>query len=311
MFRVPLRLTNPVDYPRRGRVLIPVLMAMAISSITVSGAGGLSSAPARAQPLAGRAAKSGPGSNRWIVRFTGSGDAYTGRRLAIVDRASGRSFVAGRADPFVRPILSSDHTRVLYVRVRPVRAFPGARWSLLVFNRTTGRSRVIVQVNGIDLSPLGWQDGAPLYALARETQTGIYRISGNRSHYLSFLFTEPITQPSLAPGAGYIGYVTPADCAWCTLSIFNLTSLISWFGPTGIPSKYTMAWTPNGDTLVTIVGQNVATIDVRSHQIQYYRLPRGLPRIWYDPMHAFFHGSALRLVDSITGHTYVSDPIGS
>lgn len=292
----------------RMRILIavPILLLAAFRLGVYTGT--LVPGPAHAQQPILRSEAFTPGPSRWIAYFTGHGNAYTGKRLYVRDRATGRSFSVGRADPYVRPVLSADDVRLLYARVRAVSAFPGARWSLLEYNRSARRSRLIVEANGMDLSPLGWRHGSPLYALARETQTGVYRISDSHSDYISFLFTQPLTEPSLSPGADFIAYVTPADCYWCTLSIFDMTTLTSWFGPTGVPNKYTIAWTPDGGTLVTIVRQNLAAIDVRSHHTRLYRLPNGLPKIWYHPMRAVFEGPTLRLVDTITGRAYTSSP---
>ena len=192
------------------------------------------------------------------------------------------------------------------MRVRPVSAFPGARWSLLVYDMRSRRSRVLADATGMDLSPLGWLDGAPLYSLARETETSIYRVVGGRSHFISIMSTQPVTGPVLSPGGRFIAFVTPADCYWCSLYLFDVRALDSWYGPNGIPSKYSIAWTADGDAVVTMIGKNLAAIDAGSHHVRLYRRPSALPMVWNDPMIAEIDSDSIHLVDVITGRSFVA-----
>lgn len=246
------------------------------------------------------------GASRWAWYFAGSGDAYRGRDLYVHDRATGRSFLVGRADANVRPVWSPDRRSLLYVLVRQVRAFPGARWSLLRYDRRRGASHLLTAANGMNLAPLGWLNGKVLYALGRETDTGLYRVVNGHSQYISYLFTESLTDPSLSPGGRYVAFVTPADCDWCTIALYDMTELQAWFGPVGVPGSSTVAWTRNGDTLVTIIGAHVVTIDTHSHAMRLYRHPAALPNRWTHPMIATIGSGSLRLTDRTTGRSYLA-----
>jgi hypothetical protein len=223
----------------------------------------------------------------------------------VRDRVNGRAVLVGRADPLVRPVWSADQRELLYVRVRQVQAFPGARWSLVEYDRLARRSRVLAAANAMTLSPLGWAQGKVLYAVGRETATSVYRVVGGRSVYVAFLFTQALTEPSLSPGGRFVAYVTPTDCTWCTLSLFDMETLVSWFGPVGVPSKYTVAWTRDGGAVVTIVGKRVAAIDARTHAIRWFRRPSSLPAVWGDPMRAVVGRGSVRLIDEVTGRMWV------
>jgi hypothetical protein len=158
------------------------------------------------------------------------------------------------------------------------------------------------------LWPLGWRRSQILYAVSNGSDSSIYAWSGGRSHFLSILIPQVVSAPSLSPGGNWIAFVTPADCAYCTLSIFDLNALTTWFGPAGAPSEYDVAWTANGQTLVTLLNGRPATIDLSSHHMRSFTLPVGLPSIWRHEMRATLDGGTLHLTDETSGRVFTARP---
>jgi hypothetical protein len=245
---------------------------------------------------------------RWIARFSGPGDAYQGKALVISFGPEGTERVIGRADPYVRPVWSPDQRSLLFVRARQVRQAPGASWSLDLFNRTTGTTREIAAERSMGVWPLGWRGGAVLFAVSNGSDTSLYERAQGKTRFLSILVPQVVSAPSLSPDARNVVFLTPADCSFCALSIFDLDALTTWFGPAGAPSEYDVAWTADGRDVAAVLSGKLALIDVSSHHTSLYALPAGLPAIWQHPMSARIVVGGLELVDQVTGRVYRAGP---
>lgn len=241
---------------------------------------------------------------RLAAYFDGGGDAYSGK-LDLVDTSSGARTSVGNADPYVRPVWSQDNRYLLYVRVVQTRAFPDAHWSLLRLDTRSHRVDVVARANAMTLIPLGWSGRRLLYLVGNSTDTSLFARTARRSEFVSIVMAQPLTTATLAPNGRYIALGAPTTCyALCTLDIFDVHRPATWIGPTGMPDEFTLAWTDDGETVVTILKGRLATIQADTHATHFYSIPASLPRSWRHPMRAAILSDGLRLTDTITGRTY-------
>jgi len=215
-----------------------------------------------------------------------------------------RSTRIGRADPYIRPIVSADGRAVLFVRVSQVSAYPGARWTLLSYDRPTQRTTVLVRMTGMGLTPLGWRGADVLFTVANSTDTTIYAVRAGHVRVMSMLVPQPVNGATLSPGGHDVAYVTPADCDYCTLAMLNLDRLTTWHGPSGLPNEDSIAWSADGGSLAAPIGAHLGIVDTTSHVVRLYREPPGLPLDWNHVMTVSTHGRAVTLRDSWNGRVY-------
>jgi hypothetical protein len=241
-----------------------------------------------------------------VARFTGSGDAYRGQTLVISRGVNGPSITVARADPYVRPVWSPDQRKLLFVTVRAARAIPGAAWTLHHYNRMTHRIAALASEPAMGFWPLGWRGDSIIYAVSNGSDTSLYAWSRGKIQFLSILVPQVVSAPSLSPDGARVAFLTPADCSYCALSIFELTTLTTWFGPAGVPSEYDVAWTADGRTIVTMLNGKIAAIDLTNHHVASYARPAGLPALWPHSMSAALSGNRIRLTDQTTGRVYTS-----
>lgn len=243
----------------------------------------------------------------WRPVFSGHGDAYHGMTLYLRDSA-GDMVRIGSADPYVRPVWSATASELLYARVRAVPRFPGALWSLMAYDLASRTVRRLTAVRGMGLTPLGWVRGGALYALASATDTSLFSVRAGISRFVSILVPQPVNAPSLSPDGDHVAFLTPSDCTYCSLAVFDISALKTWFGPTGIPSADDVAWARSGHRLATILGRNVEAIDVVTHDVRLYSRSPRLPAVWHDPFSAAFSGESIILTDSESGRRYRMAP---
>ena len=154
------------------------------------------------------------------------------------------------------------------------------------------------------LWPLGWRDGTILYAVSNGSDTSIYTWSGGRAHFLSLLVPQVISAPSLSPDGRRVAFLAPADCTYCSLAIFDVSDLTTWFGPPGVPSEYDVAWSANSQFLITVIGGTLTAIDTLSHEVAKYHWPGALPTDWSHTMSASVTPGETTLRDTVTGHLF-------
>lgn len=263
---------------------------------------------AEIRPAPRLAARIGRGSTTaapWSAFFGKGRDAYAGAPL-FVSTASGRTFRAGSADPYVRPVWHADGDAVLFVRVHRTAVFPGARWSLVQFDVATGKSKTLVETNAMAMAPLGWAHDQVLYTVANETATSVYSMQNGHPRFISILITQPITAPSLSPDGETIAFDVPSTCTYCTVDTFDLNDLTIWNGPTGALNEHNLAWTADSKTLVTVDGKALVAINVRSHDMSHFRWPADLQQEWLHPMRAAVTNDRISLTDGNTMRTFTA-----
>lgn len=246
-----------------------------------------------------------------VAYFGRRGNAYRGSMLYVRTQRSRTPRVVGQADRFVRPVWSPDRRALLYVTVAATARFPGARWSLLRYDLNTGTSTRIVQVVGMGLEPLGWRNGRVLYTLAHSsgTDTSVFAAAPAGSHFLSILTTQEVNSASLSPDSRWIAFFSPADCSYCTLSLFDLENFTTWYGPSGTPNAYDLAWNRQGTDVVVKLGSHLAAIDTATHDIRTFDVPAHLPMVWSSPLTALLSAHGLTLIDQASGRSFVAAPI--
>jgi len=237
--------------------------------------------------------------------FRGGGSAYTGRRLYL--RVAGRpDQIVGRADPYVRPLVTGAPPRVYFVQVRRTMAFPGAEWTLLSYDSSSGRTSVVARAVGMALLPLGESGRSFLYAVARETDTSVFSATRGTSRFDTILVTQPLTSAAMSPDGRFIAFTVPASCWYCTLDVFDTTSRRIWTGPSGLPSERAFAWSPNSQTLLAAVGARLEAIGPNDHPSVFYSLPAALPAVWPASLRLSNVGATVRLTDVLANRTYLA-----
>lgn len=244
----------------------------------------------------------------WSTWFSPGGDAYHGSVLYAANPAERTTLRIGEADRFVHPVWSPNYRSLLFVHVEATSSIPGARWTLLRYDRALRSTTVIARVNALSVVPLGWSRGRILYMTATSTDTSLYAYDGSRVHFISILIPQPVDSGLMSPGGSSIVIAAPADCSYCTMDVFSLEDQTLWNGPSGIPSQYTFAWTQDGHAIATVLAGRLATVDTGSHATRYYSWPTGLPSQWHRSMEARFVASGLVLTDMRTGLSYRARP---
>ncbi|MGH2447013.1 MAG: hypothetical protein ACRDFS_00170 [Chloroflexota bacterium] len=239
-----------------------------------------------------------------LAYFSGHRSAYDGSPLIILNRLTGRRIELGRGDRLSPPVWSNDGRRLLYVQVRQVQRLSGERWTLMESD-LLGRSRALISVNALNLTPLGWRHGHVVYLLALMTDTSVYQLGHHHGHVLAQISTAPITDALLSRDGRYIAFASPTNCNFCTLRVYDLPGLNGYQGQTGLPQETDLAWGA-GDRLVADLGSSLAlgTIDGKSTGFRTIPRPKHLPRDWPHPMLVALGARHIRLTDSVTDASY-------
>lgn len=241
-----------------------------------------------------------------IYWFHGQGNVYAGKALSIRTSAGSPSLLVGRADPYVRPVWSGDGRFVLYVRVRAVAHFPGARWALMRYDTRTHANVELAHAFALDLFPLGWSQGRILFVAARSTDSGIFAVTARGVRYVGILATQPLTSGQLSPSGQFIAFTAPASCRFCTLDLFDLEDSSTWNGPSGLASESSIAWTEDSRFVIGQETRGLFSISAGNHDWESYAPAGGLPLVWGHPMRARVSGQSLLLIDRTTGKAYHS-----
>jgi hypothetical protein len=233
------------------------------------------------------------------------GDAYAASPLNVWDRATGAVRQVSYGDHLVRPVWSPDGTSILFVRVAPAPAYPGARWTLLQVTPSTGRTRVLDRRNALNLAPVGWRRGKPLYVVATATDSSVFTIARGRREFISILMPQVITNPNLSPSGRYIGFAAPSDCFFCTYDNFDIAALHTTVGPSGGQNERDMAWSRAGTLVAVPLKDRIGIVrPPEMSAVTSYPAPAGLPRVWIHPMTFIEHGTTLTLIDTVTNEHY-------
>jgi hypothetical protein len=244
---------------------------------------------------------------REVAYIPPAGDAYARSPVKIWSRASGVSRTISYADRFVRPVWSSDGTRILFVRVTQTPAYPGALWTLLEADARSGSVRVLDRQNGLNMLPLGWRDGRPLYLVSTATDSSLFSIVGGKRHFISILMPQVITAAFLSRDAKYVAFAAPSDCFFCTYDTFNLDMLHPLVGPSGGHNENNIAWARHGDDMAVPLKDRIGIVRAETvGVVTTYPLPAGLPPIWTHPMTFRRTAHKLTLTDTVTRATYTS-----
>jgi hypothetical protein len=220
---------------------------------------------------------------------------------------SGTSTTIGAANPYVRPIWSTDARSLLYVRARPVSAFPGVSWTVYRYDVADGRSTALLTRRALHVQPLGWSHGAVLVAIATQADTSLTSIRNGHASHVTVVMPQLLTSTQLSPDGDALAFVAPANCiTTCTLDLFDLATLRAWVGPTGVRASGDFAWTANGSAVVADMGSSLLVLTARDHAITQVTAPAGLPHTWRHPFQAALRTDTLRLTDSVTQSTYVA-----
>ncbi len=221
---------------------------------------------------------------------------------------SARAIPVHNVDSLIQPVWASAGNRFLFVRVAATVTYPGERWTLNQFDLRSGRAVSLANAVAMNLTPLGWQGSRALYATASTTDTSIYAVRQGHVSFVSILIPQPLVTAIMSPDARYVAFAAPTNCSYCTLDIFDLQSQSLWIGPTGLPDEHHLAWTADGQKLVTVLKRRVATVDVNSHEIRLYGGSAALERAWADGPTARVDAAAVTLFDPVTGAHYRSTP---
>lgn len=244
---------------------------------------------------------------RYIAYIAGSGDAYARSPLRIWSRDTGTSRTVTYADRLIRPAWSPDSGTVLFARVTPSPAYPGARWTLLEADAASGRVRALDNRNALNLAPLGWRSGRPLYLVATASDTSVYEIAHADAVFVSILMPQVITNPTLSPDGRFIAFAAPSDCFFCTYDDFEIPALHTTVGPSGGQNERDMAWSTSTNLLAVPLRTRVAVLRPPTlGTVESYPAPAGLPRVWRHPMTFTQTGRTLTLTDTVTHVTYSS-----
>jgi Tol biopolymer transport system component len=241
-----------------------------------------------------------------LAYFVRRGDAYGRNPLLVEERGARSETELGFGDPFVRPVWSSNGRYLLYVRVEETRAFPSARWSLVQLDTATGKNRVLARHNALNLTPLGWLHGKPLYLIATGTETSLFTISAGHSSFVGIFMPQIVTWGLLSPDGRYIAFGVPASCSYCTLHLYDLAEGRATAVLTGMVNELSMMWTRNGSRLIAAVRDQLAVVSPDSRSVEYVSLPGGLPNLFYHPARAGISAESVELVDILTGRKYRS-----
>lgn len=239
-----------------------------------------------------------------VAYFTKAGGAYQHVPLVVRDRQD--TLHIGYGDRFIRPVWAPNGRYLLYLHVRETRGNPGARWTLMKWDRRVNRSQALTAANALDMLPLGWRHGHVIYMLGRSTASDVYTIAAGHTSYLATVLSQPLMNVSLSPDGNYLAFGAPANCGNCTLDLYDLTRSTFWGGPTGMPNGSTLAWTRGGATLVGEVNRRLAVVTARDHTVRYVALPPGIPRYWSNLMRASVaNPNRIVLEDSVSGKVYL------
>lgn len=237
-----------------------------------------------------------------LIAFVRPGSAYGHNPLVVTRASTGSQQVIGYGDPYVHPVWSADGTTLLYGRVAGTSHYPGAEWSLME-THLGGATRVLARQRGLDVIPLGWIRGRPAYLVATATDTALYTVSAGRSRYISKIITQAVTSAQLSPNGRFIAFAAPTNCGFCTLDVFDISSLKLAFGPSGAASERDFAWTRDSRYVVATAKRGLATVDPLTGAAHFAALPRGLPQVWAHSMRVTV-GRSVVVTDSVTGERY-------
>lgn len=245
--------------------------------------------------------------DRRVAYIASPGDAYARSPLRIWNRTTGVTRTISYGDRFVRPVWSADGSRILFARVAQISAYPGALWTLLEADLRTGSVRVLDRQNGLNLLPLGWRDGRPMYLMSTATDSSVFSISGGKRVFVSIVMPQVITAASMTRDGKYIGFAAPADCFFCTYDTFNLDELHPLVGPSGGQNGGDIAWSRHSDTMAVPLKDRIGIVRADTVSvITTYPRPDGLPPVWTHPMTFTRDKHTLTLTDTVTHHNYTS-----
>jgi hypothetical protein len=206
--------------------------------------------------------------------------------------------------------LSADDRYLLYVQVRQVASYPGARWTLIRYDSWNRSNEVLTRRTAMNLAPLGWSGNKVLFIVADSTDTSIYAVGARAPHFISILATQPITSGMMSPDARWIAFAVPGSCYYCTLELFDLSDRTTWNGPSGVPGEYAIAWTSDSQWIAAPLGDRLALISAGGHDEIFYRLPAALNANWPHPMQAQLRAGLLMITDSTSGRVYKASRVG-
>lgn len=255
---------------------------------------------------AGPASTSRDGSN--VAWIGGPGDAYMQNPLHILRRSSHIVTSYPGGDRFVSPVWSPDGASLLFVRVMRTFGIPGARWTLFRLDLHSGSETRLLSLPGLDMIPLGWSHGRILLLLSTAANANLWGIRDGRASFVTIVVPQVITGASLSPDGNTIAFGAGANCAFCTLNLYDVPALRLWNGPTGMPNAVSMAWTPNSDTVAVPFHSGLLTLDVHSRHTATYIPPAAMPTTWSHSMRAVLHPNRVILTDTVTGHSYIVRP---
>jgi len=221
---------------------------------------------------------------------------------------SARAMQVRNVDSLIQPVWAPSRDRFLFVRVSSTVTYPGERWTLNRFDIRSGRTSSLTSAVAMNLTPLGWQGSRALYATASTTDTSIYAVRQGHVSFVSILMPQPLVTVIMSPDARYVAFAAPTNCSYCTLDIFDLQSQSLWIGPTGLPDEHHLAWTADGQKLVSVLKGRVATVNVNSHEIRLYGGSAALERVWAHDPTARVDAAEVTLFDPVTGAYYRSTP---
>jgi hypothetical protein len=196
----------------------------------------------------------------------------------------------------------------LFVTVRPSNSFPGARWTLHLYNVGALRSTVLVSATSMGMFPLGWSSGRILYAQAFASGTNVYQVVTGRGRFISILLTQPLTSALLSPDGTKVAFTAPSSCDYCTLDTFDLRTLSGSYGPSGLSSEDDIAWSDDSRSVLALAGTRLLWVGLDGAVQARYLPPSRLPQIWTHPMRVSSGPGPHRvtLLDTATGATFVA-----
>jgi hypothetical protein len=256
-------------------------------------------------PTPSGASASASPDGRLVVYFGGGGDAYARTPVKVWNRATGATRTLSYGDRLIRPVWSRNGTAVLFARVAKTAAYPGARWTLVRANVATGNVQVLDNRNALNLAPLGWRHGQPVYLVATASDTGIFTFARGHPSFVSILMPQVVTNPTLSPDGRYLGFGAPSDCFFCTYDDFDFKLLHTTVGPSGGGSERDMAWSRSNNLLAVPLRDQIAVLQPPELSVvDKYPAPPGLPRAWPHPMIFTEKGRTLTLIDTVTHAAY-------
>lgn len=245
-------------------------------------------------------------SHHHLVWFASSSNRPVVRPLLIRSLPHGVTRSIGPADSLVKPVWSTDGRFVLYVVPSSLRSPFAVAWTLRQYDSQTGLATQLATSPGIAMVPLGWWHGEALFLVATSTDTSIYTARGGRAHFVAVLAPQIITSAALSPLGSQVAFIAPTNCYNCTVEVFDLRTLTEWNGPSGITDESQLAWSRDGQNVITLLHRRIGVIHAATGgRVRLTHVVR-MPKLWQHSLQVSVLPAGVRVYDTARERTEFS-----